>query len=202
MKFAGHFDANTFPKWYAHPISDVDGLATFLNIPGRSAHIKNHRSMAVHYDPHMLQSLPAKQMFEFEARDDIRKLTADIKNSRLEFLREADDSKKQLLLNRRRQLETQKSRAYHNELARLRKADTGGSKNKFQETLFHYHRRVMPERHSLAEILPTSVELRSLDGRKALCALEALCVQERRVVYQSALAPKEGKCVCGEKMSR
>ncbi|KAL4792861.1 hypothetical protein BDV19DRAFT_400344 [Aspergillus venezuelensis] len=198
MKFAGHFDANTFSKWYAHPISDVDGLATFLNIPGRTAHIKNHRSMTVHYDPHMLQSLPAKQMFEFEARDDIRKLTADIKNSRVEFLRENDDSKKQLLLNRRRQLETQKSRAYHNELARLRKADMGGPKNKFRETLFHYHRRVMPERHSLAEILPTSVELWSSDGRKALYALEALCLQERRVVYQSALAPKEGKCYCFE----
>ncbi|KAL2812348.1 hypothetical protein BDW59DRAFT_176992 [Aspergillus cavernicola] len=197
MKFAGHFNPTTFPKWYAHPISDVDGLATFLNIPGRTAHIKNHRSMAVHYSPYMLQSLPAKQMFEFEARNNIRELTSGIKNIKLEVLQEDDDTKKQLLHSKRRQLEKQKSRAYHDELTRLRKADMGESKNKFQETLFQYHSRVMPERRSLAEILPTSVELRSPDGRKALCALEALCIQERGVLYRSGLAPNRENCVCG-----
>ncbi|KAL2808658.1 hypothetical protein BJX63DRAFT_424461 [Aspergillus granulosus] len=198
MKFAGHFDPKTYRKAYAHPISDVDGLATYLNIPARMEHIKNHRSMATNYSPHMWQSLPAKQTFEFEARGDIQKISSDIQNVRLQMKQENDDNKKQTLHRKMRQLETQKYRAYREELARVREDNTQERGSPYEETLFQYHRRVMPERDLLAQILPTSVEIRSLNGREALIALEALCVKERKVLYRSNLAPNGENCVCGE----
>lgn len=74
MKFAGQVNRDTYGKYYAHPLSEIDGLANYLGIASRSDYIQNRRGMGMHYNPRLWQSLPAKAEFEFKDREDIREL--------------------------------------------------------------------------------------------------------------------------------
>jgi carbonic anhydrase len=59
MKYGSHTDARTFGRSYAHSVCEVDGPATYLNIASRHEHIQNRRSMGIHRNPNLWQSLPA-----------------------------------------------------------------------------------------------------------------------------------------------
>ncbi|KAL3467666.1 hypothetical protein BJX64DRAFT_299023 [Aspergillus heterothallicus] len=72
MKHASHTEARTFGRSYAHPVCEVDGPAVYLNIATCHEYIQNRRSMGIHYNPNLWQSLPAKSEFEFEEREDVR----------------------------------------------------------------------------------------------------------------------------------
>ena len=56
----------------------MDGPATSLGITSSHEHIQNHRSMDMHRNPHLWQSLPAKAEFEFQERSDVMALDEEI----------------------------------------------------------------------------------------------------------------------------
>ncbi|PKX95141.1 uncharacterized protein P174DRAFT_510972 [Aspergillus novofumigatus IBT 16806] len=81
MKCASHRETQTFGRSYAHPVCEVDGPATYLNIASHHEHIQNQHSMGMHRNPNLWQSLPAKAEFEFQEREDAIAL-----NTEFEFL--------------------------------------------------------------------------------------------------------------------
>jgi carbonic anhydrase len=202
MKFAGHVDQRTFGKSYAHPLSDVDGPATFLGIASRHEHIQNRRSMGMHRHPHLWQSLPAKAEFEFQERDDVQAIDDEMQQlgARLDGL--TDDSEKHEIRVQQHRLYNKKQKLYMEELKRLRQTQprncTSQPSSVYEQTFFHYTRRVMPERDLLAQVLPKIGNLRSPTGRAALKALEAICSGNGLTPYRSGIRPLHGKCLCGE----
>ncbi|KAL4900480.1 hypothetical protein BDW74DRAFT_170858 [Aspergillus multicolor] len=53
-------DKKTFGQSYAHPVCEVDGPASFLDIPICHEHTQNRRSMGIHYNLNLWQSPLAK----------------------------------------------------------------------------------------------------------------------------------------------
>ncbi|KAJ5215212.1 uncharacterized protein N7498_001619 [Penicillium cinerascens] len=51
MKFASYVSRDTHSKHYAHPLSEVEGLANYLGIESRNDHIQNRRGMGMHHNP-------------------------------------------------------------------------------------------------------------------------------------------------------
>lgn len=209
MKFAGHTNRDTYGKFYAHPLSEVDGLATYLGIASRHEHIQNRRGMGMYQNPQLLQSLPAKAEFEFQDRTDIRALdkTMDSLSSQLSTINNHEEKRKIQLEQDRAY--NQKQQLYKEELKKIRmsqpnslKSDTEQQGNLHEQNLFHYRRRVMPERDFLAKALPQMVTLRSSCGIRALVALESLCKDTSSVAYRSSLQPLNGKCLCGKKIDQ
>ncbi|KAJ5808824.1 hypothetical protein N7474_010093 [Penicillium riverlandense] len=209
MKFAGQSNRDTYGKYYAHPLSEVDGPATYLGIESRHGHIQNRRGMGIYQNPQLLQSLPAKAEFEFEDRDDVRALNRDMDSlsSLLPFTN--DHEQKREIQVKQHQIYNEKQRLYKEELKMVQMLQpntlmrsSGHPGDLHEQNLFHYRRRVMPERDLLATVLPQRVSLRSCQGRQALEALESLCKEIRPVAYRSGLQPVDGKCPCGEGMDK
>ncbi|PKX95140.1 uncharacterized protein P174DRAFT_502563 [Aspergillus novofumigatus IBT 16806] len=111
------------------------------------------------------------------------------------------ETKRGIQLQRRR-VQSQKDKLYLEELKRQRVQQGTQTGSIYEQTLFHYHRRAMPERDLLAQILPTKSTIRSSAGREAMKALEAICNQYRPVTCRSSLHPVNGRCVCGEPIDR
>ncbi|KAL4954732.1 hypothetical protein BDW69DRAFT_193781 [Aspergillus filifer] len=183
MKHASHTKAWTFGRSYAHPVCEVDGPATSLNIASRHEHIQNRRSMGIHRNPNLWQSLPAK---------------ADVQLTKAGSPETAHGIQLQ-----RRRIQSQKDKLYLEELKRQRELQQGSqSGGIYEQTLFYYHRRAMPERDFLAQTLPAKSTIRSAAGKVALKMLESLCGQHHLVSYRSGLRPVNGKCVRGESIDR
>lgn len=62
------------------------------------------------------------------------------------------------------------------------------------QTFFAHVRGLMPERDRLASSLFQPVAPRSIEGRRALEDLIALCKQDSRIIYRPALRPRDGRC--------
>ncbi|KAJ5452017.1 hypothetical protein N7445_000200 [Penicillium cf. griseofulvum] len=200
MKMAGHENRHTFGKSYTHPVSEIDGPATYLGIASRHEHIQNRRGMGMYRNAQLWQSLPAKAEFEFQERNDIRALDKDMEILSV-LLSEAtgNEEKHQIQLKQHRAY-NEKKRLYIEHLKGLQRSQphgfrpaTNSGSNINEETLFRYRRRVMPERDYLVMILPQKIGLRSSEGRRALEALESLCTLECSVAYRSSLQPLNGK---------
>ncbi|GFF77413.1 hypothetical protein IFM53868_02081 [Aspergillus udagawae] len=204
MKHASHTEARTFGRSYAHPVCEVDGPATYLNIASRQEHIQNRRSMGIHRNPNLWQSLPAKAEFEFQEREDVVTLDTEITFLSAQLAKaDSQETAHQIHLQRRR-VQNQKDKVYLEELKRQREVQQGTQTGSvYEQTLFHYRRRAMPERDLLAQILPTRSTIRSSAGREAMKALETICSQYHPVTYRSGLRPSnDGKCMCGESVDR
>ncbi|KAL4985863.1 hypothetical protein BDW68DRAFT_179314 [Aspergillus falconensis] len=201
MKYASHVNPRTFGQSYAHPVCEVDGPASYLNIESRHEHIQNRRSMGLHFNPKLCQSLPAKAEFEFQEREDIlaldrqlAELSTQLGNS------DSTENMREIQLQRRR-IQGQKDKLYLGELKRQRQLHPDNQSRSIHEhTLFYYHRRVMPERDLLADILPAKATIQSSAGLDAIKALEAICSQHEFVAYRACLQPRDGKCICGKLM--
>ncbi|EGE03442.1 carbonic anhydrase [Trichophyton equinum CBS 127.97] len=209
MKFAGQKSRYVFGEKYAHPLCEVDGQAMYLGIVPRVDHIKNGRGMHLRRHQHLLQSLPAKSEMEFHQRKDVVELQEKWHCLHLQ-MKKADGNAKRELELQQRSIYRQKVRLYNDELKLLRgqqsfKLQRPGIKgtpiNVYEETFFHYSRQVMPERDLLAKILPTKIELRSVQGRQALHALEKLCGNNNRIAYRRSFSPVDGRCICGEDLN-
>lgn len=206
MKFAGQINRDIYGKSYAHPLSEVDGPANYLGIASREGHIQNRRGMGRHYNSQLWQSLPAKAEFEFQDRDDIRKLDAEMCSlgAQLPCL-ETQEQRNQVYSTQHR-IYNEKQRLYKEELKKLRKSQSRkpgvehGSL--YEQGLFLYRRRAMPERDFLADYLPQEIELQSFNGRKSLEALETICKQKCSVAYRAGLRPHNGACICGKAMDQ
>jgi carbonic anhydrase len=204
MKHASHTEARTFGRSYAHPVCEVDGPATYLNIASRQEHIQNRRSMGIHRNPNLWQSLPAKAEFEFQEREDVMALDTEVAFLSAQLAKaDSQETAHQIHLQRRR-VQNQKDKLYLEELKRQREVQQGTQTGSvYEQTLFHYRRRAMPERDLLAQILPTRSTIRSSAGREAMKALETICSQYHPVTYRSGLRPgNDGKCMCGESVDR
>ncbi|KAK2812936.1 hypothetical protein FQN50_000957 [Emmonsiellopsis sp. PD_5] len=170
QKFAGHTHRDTFGRWYVHPLSEIDGPATFLGIEPRMEHIKNLRSMAIHRNPELWQSLPAKEELEFQQRSDIIALDDELGQR----IATAEGEERQGLYLEQRRLCYEKQQLYLKALRDFQESQPSKlGPQRSTSTCFNYTRRVMPERDRLARILPMKVELRSPEGREALRAMEA-----------------------------
>ncbi|QSS61747.1 hypothetical protein I7I51_03924 [Histoplasma capsulatum] len=209
MKFAGQISRDMFGRHYAHPLSEIDGPATFLNIDRRSEHVDNRRSMAIHRKPGLWQSLPSKEEVEFQAQRDVIQLDEAIDECAAQIRKAEGTEQHEVLSRKHRRLCYKKNQLYKKALQKFqdsqsRKPGAGLTikPNVFEQTFFGYARRVMPERDALAQILPMKVELRSPEGRMALRAMEALCNQNTDIAYRSSFQPVDGKCICGEEMNR
>lgn len=203
MKFAGQMKRETFGRSYAHPLSEIDGPANFLGIASREEHIRNRRGMGIYQSFDACQYLPAKQQFEFESRKDIRELDSELWDlaDRLSALSDVQGRKE--IQKRQRSVYDRKQRLYREAVKQIREKSTKGSttSNTRTETLFHYRRRVMPDRDILAGLLPSKVSLRDSDGRQALQALESICSESSPIAYRDSLRPLEGKCRCGAEIN-
>ncbi|KAL2810637.1 hypothetical protein BDW59DRAFT_155623, partial [Aspergillus cavernicola] len=199
MKHASHIDPRTFGRSYAHPVCEVDGPASYLNIATRHEHIQNRRSMGIHRNPNLWQSLPAKAEFEFQEREDVMALDEELAILNTQLTKAESPETVHEIQSQQRRVRSQKDKLYLEELKRQRGLQVGIQKGSIDEqTLFHYRRRAMPERDLLARILPTKATLRSIEGREAMKALEVICKQGDRVAYRSGLQPVNGKCICGK----
>ncbi|KAF7169446.1 hypothetical protein CNMCM6106_004351 [Aspergillus hiratsukae] len=202
MKHASHTEARTFGRSYAHPVCEVDGPATYLDIASRHEHIQNRRSMGVHRNQNLWQSLPAKAEFEFQEREDVIALDKEFERLSTQLAKTDTETKKGIQLQRRR-VQGKKDKLYLEELKRQRVQQCTQTGSVYEQTLFHYRRRAMPERDLLAHKLPKkSSTIRSPDGLEAMKALEAICNQYHQVTYRSGLQPVNGRCVCGEPIDR
>lgn len=200
MKFAGHVNKGTFGRSYAHPLSEVDGPATYLGIPGRHEHIQNRRSMGIHRHPQLWQSLPAKAEFEFQERPDIIELDRQMQCLTDELSKLQDPiSKKEVQLGQHR-IYNEKQRLYIQELRTLQRTQRRTlviqPTATYEQTLFNYTRKVMPERDLLAQLLPRNDSLRSPTGRAALEALEAICAGRSASTYGAGMQSVNGECLC------
>lgn len=203
MKYGSHTDARTFGRSYAHPVCEVDGPATYLNIASRHEHIQNRRSMGIHRNPNLWQSLPAKAEFEFQEREDVMALDKEFALLSSQLAKADSQEMEHEIHLQRRRVQSQKDKLYLKELKRQRDAHPGTQIGSvYEQTLFHYRRRAMPERDLLAQILPTRSTIRSSAGRDAMKALETICSQYHPVAYRSRLRPVNGECICGEAVDR
>jgi carbonic anhydrase len=204
MKYASHTEARTFGRSYAHPVCEVDGPATYLNIASRHEHIQNRRSMGIHRNPNLWQSLPAKAEFEFQEREDVMALDTEFALLSSQLAKADSQEMAHEIHLKRRRIQSQKDKLYFEELKRQREVQQGTQTGSvYEQTLFHYRRRAMPERDLLAQILPTRSTIRSSAGLEAMKALETICSQYHPVTYRSGLRPgNDGKCMCGESVDR
>ena len=216
MKFAGHLNPKTFPKYYMAPLSTVDGQASFLGQKLRKDYIEDFRSMALNRHPQLWQSLPAKLQYELECRPDFVALTDEILALSEKIKSAAKDDVREPYLARRRALHEQKRQLTVSELKRWRKlqprrlpsSSSGKSDTALddrQRAVFPRVRRFMPERDRLATTLFVPATLRSEEGRTALRDLIALCTQPSPVAYHPSLRPRMGRCLvprCSLEMER
>ncbi|GLI74859.1 hypothetical protein PoHVEF18_003107 [Penicillium ochrochloron] len=205
MRFAGQNNRDTYGRFYAHPVSEIDGPANYLGIASRSEHIENRRGMGMYQNSHLFQSLPAKAEFEFLDRSDIRALDEEMRSLSARLLTATTPEERYGIQIKQKLAYSNKQRLYKEELQRLRATQSNkppdsneNQVNMQKETLFSYRRRVMPQRDLLANILPNKISLRHHDGRRALEALEFICKDKRTVAYRAALQPQDGKCLCGK----
>ncbi|CAI7676883.1 unnamed protein product [Penicillium manginii] len=203
MKFGGQMKRETFGRSYAHPLSEIDGPANFLGIASREEHIRNRRGMGIYQSFDAFQYLPAKEQFEFENREDIRELDSELWDltDRSSALSDVQDRKE--IQKRQRSVYDRKKRLYRRAVNQMRENSKKESttSNTRTETLFHYRRRVMPDRDILASLLPRKVLLRDSDGRQALQALQSICSKNSPIAYRDSLRPLEGKCRCGAEIN-
>ncbi|KAJ5471000.1 hypothetical protein N7530_008357 [Penicillium desertorum] len=199
MKFGGQMKRETFGRSYAHPLSEIDGPANFLGIASREEHIRNRRGMGIYQSFDACQYLPAKAQFEFENREDIRELDSELWDLSDRFSATSNVQARKEIQKRQRSVYDRKKRLYREAVDQIREHSKKGStiSNTMTETLFHYRRRVMPDRSILADLLPRKVSLRDNDGRRALQALETICSEDSPIAYRESLRPFEGKCRCG-----
>jgi carbonic anhydrase len=202
MKLAGHRDPNQFRKSYAHPLSDIDGQASYLGTRDRRGHITNRRGMEIHKNQAAWEALPARLEFEFEERKDVVTLQDEISKLTQRSRVERDVGKIREIERERRRLQYQKKVLYGEEVQRFnrRNLDTQNIEGCHP---FHYTRRVMPDRDLLAQLLPRPAKLRSIEGRQAARALENLCTKDTTISYRSCLRPTDNKCgACQEPIEK
>ncbi|KAJ5630267.1 uncharacterized protein N7484_010367 [Penicillium longicatenatum] len=205
MRFAGQTNRDTYGRFYAHPVSGIDGPANYLGVTSRSEHIQNRRGMGIYQDSHLLQSLPAKAEFEFQDRSDVRALDEELRSLSAQPLSPTTPVQKHEIQIKQKLVYSKKRWLYKEELNRIRGTQSNKLKtpNENQatvhnETLFYYRRRVMPQRDLLANIFPREISLRHQDGRRAIEALESLCKDKCPVAYRASIRPRCGKCPCGK----
>ncbi|KAJ6024796.1 zinc finger protein [Penicillium herquei] len=198
MKFAGHINRDTYGKAYAHPLSEIDGPANYLGIASRQDHILNRRGMGLYHNNSSPQLLPAKAEFEFLARDDISHLDHLLAKLNAQLLTTDPEEKRRIQLEQKR-INRQKRFLYNDELRKIQRRSEGQHGSIFTENLFHYRKRVMPEREFLAATLPSKITLRSSNGKRALQALESLCSETGRISYRDSLSPINDSCLCGKR---
>jgi carbonic anhydrase len=159
--------------------------------------------MGIHRNPNLWQSLPAKAEFEFQEREDVLTLDKEFAFLSAQLAKaDSQETAHQIHLQRRR-VQSQKDTLYLKELKRQREIQQGTQTGSiYEQTLFHYRRRAMPERDLLAQILPARSTIRSSVGQNAMKALETICSQYHPVAYRSGLRPVNGKCVCGESVDK
>ncbi|KAJ5110899.1 hypothetical protein N7532_001434, partial [Penicillium argentinense] len=200
MKFGGQTKRETFGRSYAHPVSEVDGPANFLGIATREEHIQNRRGMGIHHRFDLCQYVPAKAQIEFQNREDVKSLSAEM-YSLSECLQATTESHARHNIQKaQKSVYSKIQRLYKDAVDLIQKSQNkeGLSHNNIaKKSLFHYRRRVMPYRDILAELLPRKCSLRDCHGREALQALEHLCLEDTTVAYRNSLKPKNGKCICG-----
>ncbi|OJJ98557.1 hypothetical protein ASPACDRAFT_31552 [Aspergillus aculeatus ATCC 16872] len=205
MKFAGHIQRDTFGRSYAHPVSEVDGPATYLGILTRHEHIQNRRSMGMHRIPQLWQSLPAKAEFEFLEREDVMSLDKKMDQLTQEMGDVREPTEKHRLQLEQHRIYNEKQILYKQELRRLQQTQRRGSITQqgsiFEQTLFSFTRKVMPERDLLAQLLPKNEGLRSATGLKVLAALETICSGSSTSIYGAGMQAIDGKCFCGSALS-
>lgn len=202
MKLAGQRDPTQFRRFYAHPLSDIDGQASYLGIRDRRGHITNRRGMEIHKNRATWESLPARLELEFEEREDVATLQDEISKLTQRSRTERDVGKIKEIDRERKRLQYQRKVLYGEEVQRFNR------KNIDTQSIegchpFHYTRRVMPDRDLLAQLLPRSGKLRSIEGRQAARALENLCTKDTKICYRSSLRPTDDKCgACREPIEK
>ncbi len=203
MKFAGHFDPNTFVTSYMSQLSTVDGQGSFFGQELRRDHLEDFRGLSLHRHPQLWQSLPAKHRFELERRPEFIAVDKEIETLawKLENASDAEETqpyqvRRQELYERRRQLTVDELRKCQKLQPKKLTSQTANEPclEDHRRTFFASTRGLMPERDRLASCLFKPVTLRSAEGRTALHDLISLCTRDSRVVYRPGLRPKEGRC--------
>jgi hypothetical protein len=162
MKYASHVNPRTFGQSYTHPICEVDGPASYLNIKSCHEHIQNRRSMGLYFNPKLCQSLPAKAEFEFQDCEDILALDKELAelSTQLENTDSAE-SMREIQLQQQR-IQGQKDKLYLGEPKRQYQLQPDNQSRSIHEhMLFYYYQQVMPERDLLADILPARQRYRA-----------------------------------------
>ncbi|THC93828.1 hypothetical protein EYZ11_006680 [Aspergillus tanneri] len=109
MKHASHTEARTFGRSYAHPVCEVD---SYWNIASRYEHIQNRRSMGVHRNPSLWQSLPAKAEFEFQEREDVMALDTEFALLSSQLAKADSQEMAHEIHLQRRRVQSQKDKLY------------------------------------------------------------------------------------------
>jgi hypothetical protein len=68
MKFAGHRNSKTLVGHYLDDMSNIDGVAAFLNLEPRRDLIEDFRSASIKRDPNLRHSLLIKNREELKQR--------------------------------------------------------------------------------------------------------------------------------------
>ena len=142
MKHASHTEPRTFGQSYAHPVCEVDGPATYLNITSCHEHIQNRRSMGIHHNPNLWQSLPAKAEFKFQEQEDIMALDEELKSLTAKLVdarADGPEAERKIQLEQRH-VQSQKDKLYSEELKQQREFQQDSHIGSvYKQTLFYYY---------------------------------------------------------------
>lgn len=77
MRLGGHINARIFRGHY-QPRETVDGAANFLRLEERKDILEISQQLNIPYIPNLLQSLPAKYLYELQQSKEYRRLLKQI----------------------------------------------------------------------------------------------------------------------------
>ena len=182
MRLGGHLKPGMFRGHY-QPRETIDGAANFLGLEAREDVLEVSQQLNIPYIPNLLQSLPAKKLYELQQTQEYKGLVEQI---------ESETSNK--TLNKlKRQLESLKLE----ELKWLRTEQNFGDAPGYEHEIYSRVRFMFSaERLRLEFNLFEEAELRSDVGIQTVLDLVAYYLQPREVMFRPGLEPS--KCSCSK----
>jgi carbonic anhydrase len=179
MRLKNHAHAGIFRQNY-QPRETIDGAANFLSREQRKDVLEISRQLNIPYIPNLLQSLPAKELYEVQRSGEYRELEERINEETC--IREVGKLKRKLgsLISGR--------------LKRMRANQAYDHLPGHEQKIYSRVRFILPERRRLKTTLFEEVPLRSTTDMQVVKDLLALYLREKEVEFRPGLEPT--LCFC------
>jgi len=180
MRLLGQIKPGMFRGHY-QPRETVDGAANFLGLKEREDVLEISQQLNIPYIPNLLQSLPARKLYELQQSDKYKKIVDQIESG----------ASSQKISQLKRQLESLKLE----ELKWLRAEQDFDDGPGYEHEIYSRVRFMFSAERLRLEInLFEEVELRSDIGIQTILDLTAYYLQPREVMFRPGLEPS--KCSC------
>jgi len=190
MRHADHRNTNTYGGYYQNAISTVDGQATYLGLEKKLDGLHElFRGFSIRRDFHYQPEVT------LQVRKEMNDCVPLMENAANELQEREVQRGRQRVHDRRRQ---QKNRLLNEERTHRRPTQALGAATYRYESDFQRSRRLMPERHRLAESLFQTRTVRNEPGVAVMNDLVALYSSRNEDTYCASLNGSRTHCVtCG-----